>query len=620
MEIIKREAIVSIHEFKEEYTNLQYILNYFMHNNDEILYFVANDSLKAVVSIGDIFRFLENKTKTEVLNYNFTWVAEKDFKNAQIFFRQHPTIHELPIVDSSGRFVGIVKSGAGNTENVWNGFRNHANKLYYIGAYYEKQASKFMKHFKGTVLLMDLPDDGEVVRNLKSDEERGEYSRKRNKSALMHLNTMTEQEARSFWGEMYEPGISKRFAKEFVNIKVSENNGCKYYSDGSESKYITFENGKRKVINKSENAKHNIYLVGPCTIFGAYVTDNQTVEYYLQKLINESCHPYQVVNYGALGPGYEFQYLLTEPMDESDIVVIAARSKQLISIMNRFSNAYYIGNCFEIFNNLRQPVSCILDTFRHINYKISEELAKWIYASIKLYLSDNSINEKKNAITPIQNYFISLDIVKYYKEFVLSHNLDNLQGVVGAIVMNCNPFTKGHRYLIEYAASKVDTLIVFVVEEDASVFPFDDRIKMVKLGTKDIKNVKVVPSGKYNISKSTFAQYFDKEKQIDKVDSMEYDLRIFCEVIAESMNISCRFVGEEPADIVTKQYNETMKNILPQYHIELVEIPRLRVNEANESECISASLARKYIKQGNWAEVSKYLPETTINYLKHNSI
>ena len=42
-------------------------------------------------------------------------------------------------------------------------------------------------------------------------------------------------------------------------------------------------------------------------------------------------------------------------------------------------------------------------------------------------------------------------------------------GTVGAIVMNCNPFTMGHRYLIETAASQVDRLYVFVLSVAAEL-------------------------------------------------------------------------------------------------------------------------------------------------------
>jgi [citrate (pro-3S)-lyase] ligase len=38
--------------------------------------------------------------------------------------------------------------------------------------------------------------------------------------------------------------------------------------------------------------------------------------------------------------------------------------------------------------------------------------------------------------------------------------------------MNANPFTLGHRHLVEQAAARCDALHLFVVREDASFFPF----------------------------------------------------------------------------------------------------------------------------------------------------
>ena len=37
--------------------------------------------------------------------------------------------------------------------------------------------------------------------------------------------------------------------------------------------------------------------------------------------------------------------------------------------------------------------------------------------------------------------------------------------------MNCNPFTLGHKYIVEKAARENDNVIIFVVEEDKSSFP-----------------------------------------------------------------------------------------------------------------------------------------------------
>lgn len=617
MELQYREDMTAVYELKENQPDLSWLLQHFLYKDDEVLYFVGNEKLKAVVSIGDLFGYLEGRKK-EILNTDFMWVREEENDKASAFFLDHPTVHELPVINDLGKFMGIVKSGECNSERMRNNFRMYARSLYYgEEAFYRKTAEKFMDHFKGIVFLADLPDDGRAVRGLKSSKEKEKYAKKSRIDALTHLRNMTEQEERKYWGDaMYEPGISKRFAEEFSGMKAAERNGIKCCENSELSHYITFENGKRKLPNSNDSAVRKIYLAGPCTIFGAYVADNQTVAYYLQQLMNDSGYEWQVVNFGTLGPYYEFQYLLTESIDDADIVVIAFQSRRWTpSLMDSYPNAHYIGDFTDIFDSMPNPTDCILDSFRHTNYRVSEKIAKRILESVEPYLGQEDCGKRKNSTAkPIQNYFISWDIYVYYRDFALRYGLERLEGTVGAIVMNCNPFTRGHRYLAEYAASKTDTLIIFVVEEDASAFSFADRIEMVKKGTQDIGSIKVVPSGQYSISKSTFSQYFEKDKKIDEIDSMEYDVRIFCEVIAECMNISCRFVGEEPNDPVTRKYNETMKEILPQYNIKLDEIPRMKKGRTY----ISASGVRECIAVEDWEGAAELLPETTINYLKKN--
>lgn len=96
---------------------------------------------------------------------------------------------------------------------------------------------------------------------------------------------------------------------------------------------------------------------------------------------------------------------------------------------------------------------------------------------------------------------------------------------------------------------------------------------------------------------------------------MDYDVRIFGEVVAKELGISVRFVGEEPFDKVTRKYNETMKSILPEYGIEVVEIPRATVDGG---QTISASAVRKALQEGNRELVESMLPESTIEYLKES--
>ena len=187
-------------------------------------------------------------------------------------------------------------------------------------------------------------------------------------------------------------------------------------------------------------------------------------------------------------------------------------------------------------------------------------------------------------------------------------------GKVGCVVANCNPFTLGHRYLIETAAKQCDSLYVFVLSEDKSACSFADRLEMVKRGTEDLENVTVLPTGPYLISSATFPTYFLKENAPIDTIQCALDCRVFGSHYAPHFGIKTRFVGTEPNCRVTASYNETMKEILPQMGIEVVEIPRKTLEE----HPISASRVRELMKLGCWDELKKLVPDTTFAYLKTN--
>jgi [citrate (pro-3S)-lyase] ligase len=183
-------------------------------------------------------------------------------------------------------------------------------------------------------------------------------------------------------------------------------------------------------------------------------------------------------------------------------------------------------------------------------------------------------------------------------------------GVIGAVVMNCNPFTLGHRFLVEEALRNCEYLYIFVVEENKSRFPFEDRIKLVKEGVSDLKNVKVFPSGKFIISTLTFPEYFIEESYDVTIDATQ-DIELFAKKIAPVLNIKKRFAGQEPFSQVTRQYNRAMKEILPLHGIEFIVFNR---KEADD-EPISASKVRKLLEGQEYDEIKKLVPESTFGYL-----
>lgn len=209
------------------------------------------------------------------------------------------------------------------------------------------------------------------------------------------------------------------------------------------------------------------------------------------------------------------------------------------------------------------------------------------------------------------------------KAILLENGLDGLSSYVnylkslkregknGIIVMNANPFTLGHQYLVEQAAAQVDNLYVIVVAEDKSLFSSDERQAMVTAGCAHLKNVTVCRGSSYIISAATFPSYFIKQASDAALAQIELDLDITAKHIAPALGAIVRFVGSEPSDELTRAYNSAMHDMLPQRGITVIELPRLE----KEGNHISASAVRLLLRNGNLLQAKKFVPGTTLPYL-----
>ena len=188
---------------------------------------------------------------------------------------------------------------------------------------------------------------------------------------------------------------------------------------------------------------------------------------------------------------------------------------------------------------------------------------------------------------------------------------DSAKTKIAALVMNANPFTLGHQYLVEKAASENDILHLFIVSEDQSLVPFSVRKKLVLEGTAHLKNIIYHESGPYIISNATFPSYFQKDADAVMESHANLDLTIFVRN-AQTLGINYRYVGEEPNSQVTGIYNEIMAKKLPENQIACKIIPR---KEANGS-VISASTVRTALKSGKMELLKTLVPETTLRYFQ----
>ncbi|MDE7431634.1 MAG: hypothetical protein K2N34_06960 [Lachnospiraceae bacterium] len=409
----------------------------------------------------------------------------------------------------------------------------------------------------------------------------------------MPSNILPKSMYEDFFDDLYDID----FVKEILNINLFcvENRGGVLRLKDQCSKYYNVMDGERCTTNQPENYVKSIYFFGPCYILGRYSDDSHTIESLLQKRLCNDGIGIRVVNCGCFGLNFKNSVARISVMQlrKGDIIIIDQPPRNIEWMEYVDLN--------EVLQENNVGAEWLVDNGLHCNHKVYKLYADAIYGALTSIISADT-NKLGEWVEKDENYIKFLYLDQYMADF------DCLKyEKVGSIVMNCNPFTYGHRYLIELALQNVELLILFVVEEDKSIFSFAERFTMVCEGVADLENVKVVPSGPFILSQMSFPEYFIKETSEDIVEHTEQDIMTFAEKIAPQLNIRYRFVGEEPEDSVTNQYNLAMKKILPRYGMEIVEIPRKKV----KGQYISASSVRKCMEQNDKDELERLLPKTT---------
>lgn len=400
------------------------------------------------------------------------------------------------------------------------------------------------------------------------------------------------------------------------------------------------------------NAVMFVHLIGDSTVAGVCVADEDTVASYLQYRINKNKKSeealYSCLIYGVTG-GDEYYYqrrVRDVNASEGDVVVVVMhgviidskgilRNYEVSNNMgwhNHLHTLEFATSCDENgvplydsqlhFDHPHNMGEVFLD-LRHLNLNGNKKTAEILYD--RLFVSPEKMSMTSNFI----HYFCGLHISekineKFSKQVELSDNSNflsfmrkirayrNTSQLTGVIVMNCNPFTLGHLYLAEIAATQVDKLFIFVVEENKSEFTFVERYELVMTGTRHLLNANVLPSSRFIISSITLPEYFEKSENQDVIVDASIDIEIFCKWIVQELGLGIRFVGSEPFDKVTLQYNEAMRKILPLCMVELRVITRKEF----DGVAISASRVRTALKNGDFVCIGSIVPEGSLLHLR----
>ena len=380
----------------------------------------------------------------------------------------------------------------------------------------------------------------------------------------------------------------------------------------------------RYVTGCPQEYEQAVYMFGNSAVAGIGLKECDSSPSVLQDLLNRADISAKVFNLGVDGQDVcQLAYRIADTQIESGgtVVVVMCHLVEQQTFLEPIFQENHIPFCAstEYFQRPHNLGEVFLNA-HHLNHNGNRRMAELIYHS--LFASECDVDELKTAAYyqslrthPIilDEYYDPIAQSRQFREYIKKLSLERKCGLsqVGAVIMNCNPFTLGHQYLIESCAAQVDWLYVFVVEEDRSAFPFSDRLRLVEQGVKHLSNVSVLPSGSFMISTLTFPEYFRKDDLKELAVDPSTDVELFGKYIAPALGITVRFAGEEPLDAVTAQYNAAMARILPKLGVVFREIKRREF----DGEVISASRVRKLLKQGDFLAIEKLVPNVTMEYL-----
>lgn len=446
-------------------------------------------------------------------------------------------------------------------------------------------------------------DDIKKRRGLTENEEYRILNGISGNSSPVGLDSRASAQLELVYGGMYDEFIKGTFGSLDTVIGI----GNIPFLEEIHKEGVNVFDGCRMTTDAPDEYDNKAFILGPCTIGGPFLTDDDTIPSNIQRMFNSRSGGGTLVrNLGSCGffRGYR-EKLVSLSIDNRDIIIV-------VDYVDPGTDTSSIDDIsLELLDYYGQETEVFFDTPGHINAKGAKGIAKYIYEHIADKINDV---QKRDRVVIQRPSLILSDEDKRNIESWISKQSAVAEGVTGSIIMNANPFTLGHRYLVERAAAECDRVYVFVVEEDRSYFSYADRFNMVRAGCADLENVVVTGSGTYILSYDTMPEYFEKEKIQERDVSACNDLTLFGVVIAPALGISRRYIGEEPNDNITRQYNASMHRILGDFGIEVIEIPRKKHGNRE----ISASTVRELIIKENRNALRDIVPDTTYDYIFNN--
>lgn len=454
--------------------------------------------------------------------------------------------------------------------------------------------------------LLHLPDFDDLLPFL-TDLEKKQAKNKNSATQLLldtqYLNSFTKDSSDQLYLQRQDYQATSLF-----------DDGEKFIQGNISSAGLHVQNGLRTTIPCPKVTDgQNIHILGTCTAFGIYTTDDKTIASHLQRFANTSGIHLNVFNRGVMQGRFLLNTLISAfllKVVPGDIIVILDSFDDYIAAEVPCLKKTSPWFAFE----LKKSMHCFWDYPMHCNSEANKIFAQNILNMCKIITHPVC----QNRISLLQSITPSYTQKKHftYNPSVINHKKSLERYYVdvptkGLIIMHACPFTRGHQYLVEEALKKVKHLFVFVVAEYFHGYSVLDRYDMVREGLKGYSNVTVLHTETYFASKQYFPEYGQRTQDFKVTTNLELQEELTDAVLCKHLGITHRFIGEELDDAVTASYNCVVQKYCARYGIECVIIPR----KTNNSVRISAKGFRQLYNEGNFMQAKELVPESTLRHI-----
>ena len=387
--------------------------------------------------------------------------------------------------------------------------------------------------------------------------------------------------------------------------------------DSTEPGFIIVD-GKRWTEDNPEQATRTVHVFGPCIVQGLCVVDSKTIPSYLRGFIKDGGGPnIRVENHGvAYGKDLlnDLLYMMATPVKGGDIVIWfsgfteteeSILTQQSVPLLNVKQIALQMAG-----GMLNNPFHCNAESNRIYASIIYDSVYDWLAASALDTVPVDMISHDRIPLKINPDAILDSHDLRDYLTDISRLDFHQPDKTKGCVVLNANPCTNGHVFLIEEALKQVDLLYVFLVEESKGSFSYIDREYMLSENFKDNPRIRILSGGKVLTSELGFPEYFNRESTPKRINPL-LNHKIFAFRIAPLLGITHRFFGSEPYDRVTQELNHTAEQFLPKNGIDVTIIDRCKVH----GDIISAKTVRDLYSNKKLYELAEFVPTSTFSRL-----